>query len=130
MQNSAFAVGKMLALADDIHRSYCEVVRDGGIPPSLLGNSLLSTAMENPARAITMLGDRLRIYIGWVKTAKEPQGVDEKDKKLIAIKTARKRLDQYGTVADLVASQGLPAKMDDLAKAHLLLGYLASTKEN
>jgi len=131
MQNSVFAVGKMLALADDIHRSYCEVVRDGGIPPSLLGNSLLSTAMENPARAITMLGDRLRIYIGWVKTAQEPQGTDEKEeKKLIAIRTARKRLDQYGLMAELVARQGLPAKMDDLAKAHLMLGYLASTKEN
>jgi hypothetical protein len=53
-----------------------------------------------------------------------------KKKKLIAIRTARKRLDQYGLMAELVARQGLPAKMDDLAKAHLMLGYLASTKEN
>jgi hypothetical protein len=28
-----------------------------------------------------------------------------------------------------VHDQGLPTKMDDVAKAHLLLGYLASTKE-
>jgi len=131
MQNGAFAVGKMLALADDIHRSYCEVVRDGSIPPSLLGNSLLSTAMENPARAVAVLGDRLKVYIGWAKTAKEPQGMDkEAEKKRIAVKTARKRVDQYGPIAELVADQGLPAKMDDVAKAHLVLGYLASTKEN
>jgi hypothetical protein len=63
MQDSVFAVGKMLALADDIHRSYCEVVRDGSLPPSLLGNSLLSTAMENPTRAVAVLGDRLKIYL-------------------------------------------------------------------
>jgi len=129
MQNSAFAVGKMLALADDIHRSYCEVVREGNIPPNLLGNSLLSTAMENPSRAITILGDRLKVYISWAKTAKEPQGTDKETEK-IAIRTARKRLDQYGPVAELIATQGLPVKMDDVAKAHLMLGYLASTKEN
>jgi len=131
MQSSAFSVGKMLALADDIHRSYCQVVRDGSIPPSLLGNSLLSTAMENPARAIAVLGDRLKIYIGWAKTAKEPQEMDkEAEKKQIAIRTARKRVDQYGPIVYSVADQGLPAKMDDVAKAHLILGYLASTKEN
>ena len=131
MQNSVFAIGKMLALSDDIHRSYCEVVRDGSIPPSLLGNSLLSTAMENPTRAVAVLGDRLKIYIGWAKTAKEPQGTDKDAvKKQIAIRTARKRVDQYGPIAKLVADLGLPAKMDDVAKAHLMLGYLASTKEN
>lgn len=131
MQDSIFAVGKMLALADDIHRSYCEVVRDGSIPPSLLGNSLLSTAMENPARVVAVLGDRLKVYIGWAKTAKEPQGMDkESEKKRIAVRTARKRVDQYCPIAELVADQGLPAKMDDVAKAHLMLGYLASTKEN
>lgn len=131
MENSAFAVGKMLALADDIHRSYCEVVRNGSIPPSLLGNSLLSTAMENPTRAIAVLGDRLKIYIGWTKTAKEPQGADQAaEASRIAIRTARSRLSQYGSFVESVAEYGLPIKMDDVAKAHLMLGYLASTKGN
>lgn len=131
MQDSVFAVGKMLALADDIHRSYCEVVRDGSLPPSLLGNSLLSTAMENPTRAVAVLGDRLKIYIGWAKTAKEPQSADKAAKaSRIAIRTARNRRAQYEAFVKSVHEQGLPTKMDDVAKAHLLLGYLASTKDN
>jgi hypothetical protein len=131
MQNSAFAVGKMLALADDIHRSYCVVVRNDSIPPSLLGNSLLSTALENPSRAVAALGDRLKVYIGWAKTAKEPQSSDKDlEKKQIAIRTARNRLVQYGLLAESIADQGLPTKMDNEAKAHLMLGYLASTKDN
>lgn len=130
MKNSAFAIGKMLALADDIHRSYCTVVRDGSIPPSLLGNSLLPTAMENPTRAVAVLGDRLKIYIGWAKTAKDPPGAEkELDNKKIAIRTARKRLAQYGSFTESIADQGLPTKMDDFTKAHVLLGYLASTTE-
>lgn len=129
MQESAFAVGKMLALADDIHRSYCEVVRDGSLPPSLLGNSLLSAAMDNPTRAIATLGDRLRVYIGWTKTAKEPGGSDQRSEDArIAIRTARNRFSQYGPFAEEVQRQGLPTRMDDVAKAHLMLGYLASTK--
>lgn len=130
MQDSVFAVGKMLALADDIHRSYCVVVRDGSLPPSLLGNSLLSTAMENPTRAVAMLGDRLKIYIGWVKTAKETQGVDKvAEEKQIAIRTARNRRAQYEAFVESIHDQGLPTKMDDVAKAHLMLGYLASTNK-
>ena len=130
MQDSVFAIGKMLALADDIHRSYCEIVRGGSLPPSLLGNSLLSTAMANPARAMAVLGDRLKIYVGWAKTVKEPQGTDKDvEASRIAIRTARKRLVQYGPFAESVADQGLPTKMDDMAKAHLMLGYLASTNE-
>jgi hypothetical protein len=131
MQDSVFAIGKMLALADDIHRSYCVIVRDGSLPPSLLGNSLLSTAMENPSRALAILGDRLKIYIGWVKTAKETQGVDKvAEEKQIAIRTARNRRAQYEAFVESIHDQGLPTKMDDVAKAHLLLGYLASTKES
>jgi hypothetical protein len=127
MTGSAFAIGRMLALADDIHRCYCEVVRDGSIPPSLLGNSLLSMAMENPTRALAVLGDRLRIYIGWVKTTKEQNGASEE--RQIAIRMARNRRLQYEDFVEKVHEQGLPTKMDDVAKAHLLLGYLASTKE-
>jgi len=127
MTGSAFAIGRMLALADDIHRCYCEVVRDGSIPPSLLGNSLLSMAMENPTRALAVLGARLRIYIGWVKTTKEQNGASEESQ--IAIRMARNRRLQYEDFVEKVHEQGLPTKMDDVAKAHLLLGYLASTKE-
>ena len=127
MQDSVFLVGKMLALADDIHRSYCEVVRGGSLPPSLLGNSLLSTAMENPTRAVAVLGDRLKIYIGWVKTAKEPQGTDKAaEESLIAIRTARNRRAQYEAFVESVHDQ---AKVGRCGQSASLLGYLASTKE-
>ncbi|MEI7516766.1 MAG: hypothetical protein WCK81_15375, partial [Betaproteobacteria bacterium] len=43
-RRSAFLVGNLLAMMDELHKHYCVVVRDGAIPPALIGNSLLGRA--------------------------------------------------------------------------------------
>jgi len=40
MNGAAFQLGRLLSLADTLHREYCVHVRGGGIPPQLIGNAL------------------------------------------------------------------------------------------
>jgi len=127
MNESAFLVGKLFALADNLHKSYCVVVRDGSLPPSLMGNSMLAKAFDNPQMAVADLADRMRIYVGWAKTASEPSKNDpEKESKIIAVRTARETLSLYKPLADRLHEAGLPDRCDDIMKAEVLLGYLAS----
>ena len=48
MRKPAFLIGRFLSLADTLHAEYCEVVRDGDMPPQLLGNALVPTAIQEP----------------------------------------------------------------------------------
>jgi len=130
VKDAAFGVGQLLALADTLHKDYCIVVRDGQIPPSLIGNAMMTRAYDNPCRAIADLADRMPVYTGWAKTAQEPIGnAKEDEQKRIAVREARKTLRLYKPLADSLHEIGLPERCDDKMKAELLLGYLASTKE-
>lgn len=121
MNESAYLVGKLLAMMDELHRCYCVVVRDGDIPNALIGNSLLGRAAESPVLALEELAERSRIYIGWAKSV---GGADEKKK--IAVNSARKilRLAQP-LVERLHTDQLLDKELSTVGKAHLFLGYLS-----
>ena len=120
MHSSAFLMGRFLALADRLHYDYCMVVRNGQIPPGLIGNSTMATALKNPLRAFSLLSDRMPIYIGWAKTA--PTEANKHSRLAKAV------LKEYQTVADQLAAGGIPHTCDDKDRAQMLLGYLASTK--
>lgn len=129
MNDSAFLVGRLFALADTLHKQYCVVVRDGSIPASLIGNSSLPRGFDNPQLAIADLAERIRIYVGWAQTAADPAANDrEQENKLIAVRTARKTLSRYKPLAEQLHKTGLPERCDDVMKAEMLLGYLASEK--
>lgn len=125
MKGAAYQVGRMLSLADTLHRSYCIVVRasDGhaGVPPQLLGNSLMGSALSNPAQALAVLSERVRVYQGWADTV---QGVEGKSKSK-AVGLAKWVLKELGACAEILAEQELPTRMSDADKAELLIGYLA-----
>jgi len=130
MNEAAFGVGQLLSLADTLHKDYCIAVRGGSLPPSLIGNSMMAKALDNPCLAVADLADRMRIYMGWAKTAEEPGERDEKgEEKRIAVREARKTLRLYKPIADRLHVCGLPEKCDDVMRAEVLLGYLANTKE-
>lgn len=119
---SAYLVGKLLAMMDELHRCYCEVVRDGDIPNALIGNGLLGRAAESPALALEELAERSRIYIGWAKSV---GNADEKKK--IAVNSARKILRLAQPLAEqLHTEQLLEKELSAVGKAHLFLGYLSS----
>jgi len=123
MNQSAFLVGKLLAMMDELHKCYCIVVREGDIPNALIGNGLLGRAAESPARAIEELLDRSRIYLGWAKTAEI--GAAKTEQARIAVHSARKVLRLAGPLAEqLHAADNLEGELPPVRKAHLFLGYL------
>ncbi len=125
MKNAPYQVGQVLALADTLHKDYCTVVRKGQLPNSLIGTSLMRRALDNPAAAVADLGERMMEYVRWAKTAQTPQG-EEREQQRIAVNEARKKLRQYQPLAATLGAADLPIEVDDVAKAQLLLGFLAS----
>ena len=48
MSDTAFLLGRLLALADTLHKEYCRRFRKGDVPLQLLGNALIPVAAANP----------------------------------------------------------------------------------
>lgn len=130
---AAFKVGRLLAMADELHKQYSIAVRSKSknengktkidMPTTLIGNGLLSRAGDDPASAIADLLDRGRIYIGWAKT-QTGRGKSENPTD-IAINSARKIVRLYQPLADELKTLGIPRELDTESRAHLFLGYLA-----
>jgi hypothetical protein len=114
MKGPLFLIGRFLSLVDTLHLEYCINVRNGSVPPQLLGNANLNLALGNPTAALAMLSQRLGVYQAWTK---KEQG--EK------MKLARWAVGEMGRVTSALAEQGLPAATNDEGKAEILLGYLA-----
>lgn len=129
MKDAPYRVGQVLALADTLHKDYCIVVRKGQLPNSLIGTSLMRRALDNPAGALADLSERMMEYIRWAKVAQIPEGWSQNDPQLIAVREARKKMRQYQSLAETLATWDLPKECNDVMKAHLLLGFLADHPE-
>lgn len=68
MENLPYLYGQLLKAADELHALYCTVVRNGDIPPQLVGSSLFQSAAETPTRTMQMLSQRLMPYYSWAKS--------------------------------------------------------------
>lgn len=115
MTSPAFLVGRFLNLADSLHLEYCKGVRKGSIPPQLVGNALMATALETPEKALSMLSQRVLPYQAWARTVKEGDRVG-------LVKTFLKQL---GEVSEQLKDTTMPQRSNDADKAQMLLGYLA-----
>ncbi|MBM4463150.1 MAG: hypothetical protein FJ012_07405 [Chloroflexi bacterium] len=129
MKDAPYQVGQMLALADTLHKDYCIVVRDGQLPNSLIGTSLMRRAMDNPKGALDDLAERIMEYLRWAKVAQISDKWEEKDQKRIAVNEARKKLRQYQSLADALGTHELSTECSEGMKAQLLLGFLANPPE-
>jgi hypothetical protein len=126
VEESAYQVGRLLAMMDELHKCYCMAVRDGDVPNSLIGNGLLGRAADSPAQALAELSERSRIYMGWAKSVDVTDFGEKARKKNIAIYSARKVLRLAAPLCEqLHATGSLNAEMSTVQKAHLFLGYLA-----
>ena len=137
MNSASFELGQILAAADVIHVGYCFDIRGGQIPPTLLGNSMLSVAYDDPQRALSMLCLRLKPYLSWGKQADRDKAIHlsgskyaEDKAKGCAIKAAISQLSSIKDVARSLASH-LPVATEtgDTFRAELLLGYVAGLPE-
>lgn len=132
MNQTAYNLGRLLALADKLHIFYCQDLRSGDVPMSLIGNALLPVAKTNPSQALSRLFDRLQIYMGWAKKYSNSKTSEEKLKaankpapRLVA--WVMKELNRVSNA--ITESDDLPKrKLSDIEAAQLLLGYLAPYK--
>ncbi|MDD3586109.1 MAG: hypothetical protein PHQ75_02900 [Thermoguttaceae bacterium] len=133
MKDVYYTLGRFLMLIDHLHVEYCHRQRNGDVPPKLLGNAMIPVANANAGKALARLSERLCPYIGWAKQfintepedAQDNGGGNEKEKgdkrKLIAW-----LLGQLQQTSELLTKAALPnRRLDDVAKAQLLLGYLS-----
>ena len=125
MKNAAFSVGRMLALADKLHYAYCWKVRKKVIPPQLIGNAIMRTALDNPVKGLSLLSERLPIYQAWATNVQD-DGTDENVTKQVRL--AKWVLGQMGQVSADMENVTIPTRADDAVKAQMLLGYLAHVK--
>lgn len=115
MDETAFQLGRLLSLADTLHREYCVHVRKDSIPPQLIGNALMPAAADNPEDAIDRLRERMTIYQAW---ATKVSG-EEKEYRL-----AKWAVGQMGEICHAIR-RPLPTRTDQTFRAELFLGYLA-----
>lgn len=114
MESSPYLIGRLLSFCDQLHERYCQKVREGSIPPQLVGNALMATALETPQKALAILSNRILPYQAWAKTVKgDDAGLP------------RYFLAEIGKLSASLSSQRLPDRCDDADKAEMLLGYLA-----
>jgi hypothetical protein len=132
MDDVPFKLGQLFAVADNVHVGYCMDVRQGDVPPSLLGNSILATAQSDPTKALAVLSRRWGPYGAW---AKRPRVREQAER----LKNSHNKEDQNRGWAILEAVSRarradelcrdlhgrLPQKVDDNFRAELLLGYVA-----
>lgn len=118
MQDTAYLIGQVLKVSDALHALYCEVKRDGDIPPQLAGNSVFVTASETPVKALALLCTRMKPYISWAWQYRE----QNEEKSGLAAWFLR----QY----EMLMPQLRPKLTKDIRfneseKAQLFIGYLA-----
>ncbi len=117
MNESAFWLGRFLRIADEIHRLYCEVVRNKQMPPELCGSALLIGMMEAPGTALSQLALRSAPYVKWARG-----GADKGDKGgLVGF-----WLKQWGGASERLHTLKWPQRMTPDERAQVFLGYLSS----
>jgi hypothetical protein len=118
MNNPPYLVGRMLKLSDELHALYCKEVRKNSLPPQLLGNALMVAALDSPTQAIAQLALRIAPYLGWARTnSTKSAGL------------SRYFLKEFGLVEAKLRDTTLPGRLDDPARAQLLLGYISSNTQ-
>ncbi len=140
MNETAFKLGQLLAAADMVHAGYCADVRDGAVPPSLLGNQVFAMAQTAPAKALAVLCRRWKPYDGWAKKASRDPGRYRRLINSTATNEQRRKHEQQcgwdiwravrhareiGPLAAQLGSLLSECRPDDTFRAELLLGYLA-----
>ena len=131
MNETAFRLGQLLSVADVVHAGYCADVRQGQVPPALLGNAVLTMAQASPAKALSALARRWKPYASWAKRANALEAAklrgsakrEESDKGW----KISQAIWQYRRAAEITIAlhDQLPQMADDIFRAELLLGYVA-----
>lgn len=137
MDDAGFKLGQLLSAMDAVHLAYCEVVRNGSIPSTLIGNSVFAAAGRNPYRALDVLQPRWKPYKAWITKASRPyrgtsaESDESKGNPTIGRAASQARLarrlseDLHPALSRMREEGRSP---DEAFRAELLLGYLAGIR--
>ncbi len=126
MNESAFQLGRFLRVADEIHRLYCEVVRNGDIPPELCGSSALTATLENPTQALAQLSQRSAPYLKWANAYRGEDTIKSGEKSIPAVSLVRSWLKKWSPIAEMLHEMNWPARPSPMERAQIFLGYLSA----
>lgn len=128
MNEYPYLLGQLLKVSDNLHELYCYKVRDGNIPPQLVGGSMYMSASEFPKQAISQLSQRVMPYLNWARTHQNDKIEKNEDSDPRYFEpTAGYYLNQYRKISDkLLMVMSETTRFTDTEKACLFLGYLAS----
>jgi hypothetical protein len=121
MKSPPYLIGRLLSLTDQLHYLYCLHVRDGNVPPQLMGNALMPTALEQPVKALALYSHRILHYQAWARTFR---GKEEDSKRVYGT------LKKLGEICAEHSFENLPENCTDADKAQMLLGYLARPEKS
>jgi hypothetical protein len=126
MKNMPYQIGQLLKVADELHAFYCKVLRDGKVPPQLVGNALFVAATETPVRALTQLSPRISPYLAWAKQYRTKK-IEEKEKESWRAAWYIDLLESISTNLCPYITNPVESiqRFNDLEKAQLFIGYLA-----
>jgi len=126
MKSPPYLVGRLLSLADQLHYYYCQEVRNNSIPPQLMGNALMSTALEEPVKALALYCNRILPYQAWAKTVSG----DAAGLARYFLSELGKVSSELGDVCSNTPLKIIPERCTDSDKAQMLLGYLTRPEKS
>ena len=124
MEDIPYLIGQMLKISDELHTFYCKIVRDGNVPPQLVGNSLMVSALETPDRTLAQLAQRISPYLAWAKQYRTKDIKEEGKQSWIAGRYLR-LYERNATIFSDKLAMLENIQFNDREKAELFIGYLA-----
>ena len=125
MNEFPYWFGQLLKASDSLHELYCVNVRDGQIPPQLVGGSMYAAAAEFPLRTLAQLGQRMMPYLNWARTNRDTRKKnDPEGKEGPGAGYYLYIYEQIANKLNLVLTE--QTRFTDAEKAQLFIGYLAS----
>ena len=122
MENMPYLYGQLLKAADELQVLYCKVVRNGDIPPQLVGASVFQSAAEMPVRTLSVLSQRIMPYYSWAKSYRwekiETKGTESWKAQWLYNVCER-------ITTSLYAAWTPKTRFTDEEKAQLFIGYMA-----
>ena len=123
MENMPYNYGQLLKAADELHALYCNVVRNGDVPPQLVGSSLFQNAAETPIRTLNLLSQRMMPYYSWAKSYRL-KGIMADGKESWRAGWLYRLCEK--TMDKLQGTWTAQTRFSDEEKAQLFIGYLAA----
>lgn len=123
MENLPYIYGQLLKAADELHALYCNVVRNGDVPPQLAGSGLFQNAAEAPLRTMNLLSQRIMPYYSWAKSYRL-KGIVEVGKESWRAGWLYRVCEE--TMDKLQSCWTAQTRFSDEEKAQLFIGYLAA----